>query len=114
MECACSMLKGKNLSNGFWAEAINTIIYLNNMSPTKSLDFKTPFKALLGFKLVVNHSRVFGSKSFSHVPKEDMKKMDSKAIRCIFVRYCIDFKAYKLSNPSTHKVFASRDVVLHV
>ena len=57
--------------------------------------------------------RVFGSKAFSHVPKEDRKKLDSKAIKCIFIGYCTKFKAYKLFNPSTHKVFESRDVVFH-
>jgi transposase InsO family protein len=35
VECARSMLKGKNLSNGFWAEAINTAVYLKNRSPCR-------------------------------------------------------------------------------
>ena len=64
------MLKGKNLNNGFWAEAINTAMYLKNMSPSKSLDYKTPFEALFGFKLPVSHIRVFGCKDFLCVPKE--------------------------------------------
>ena len=28
VECACSMLQGKNISNVSWAEAINIIVYL--------------------------------------------------------------------------------------
>ena len=28
VECARTMLKGKNMSNGFWVEEINTIVYL--------------------------------------------------------------------------------------
>ena len=39
--------------------------------------------------------------------------MDAKAIKCIFIGYCSQFKAYKLFDPSTHKVFASRDVLFH-
>lgn len=101
------------MSNGLWVEAINTAVYLKNRIPTKSLDFKTPFEALLGFKLAVSHSRFFGSKAFSRVPKADRKKLDSKAIKRIFVGYCTEFKAYKLFNPSIHKVFAGRDVVFH-
>lgn len=69
------MLKGKKLSNGFWVETINTTIYLKNRRPTKSLDFKTPFEALLGFKPIVNHLRFFGSKAFSLVPKENRNKL---------------------------------------
>ena len=86
---------------------------MKNRSPIKNLDLKTPLEALLGFKTTVNHLIFFGSKDFAHVPKEDRKKMDSKAIKCIFLGYCTKFKAYKLFNPSTHKLFASRGVVFH-
>lgn len=82
MECAHSVLKGKNLSNGFWAKALNTAMYFKNRSPTKCMDYKTPFEAVFGFKPTISHLRVFGCKAFSHVPKEDKKKLDSKAIKC--------------------------------
>lgn len=91
MQRARNMLKGKNLSNGFWVEAINIVVYLKNTIKKKSLYFKNPFEALLCFKHAVNHLRVFASKDFSHVPKEDRKKLDSKAIKCIFVGYCTYF-----------------------
>lgn len=70
------MVKGKNLTNGFWAEAVNTAVYLKNRSPTKSLGYKTPLEALFGFKPAVSHLRVFDCKSFAHVPKEERKKLD--------------------------------------
>jgi len=56
---------------------------------------------------------VFGSKAFAHIPKEDRRKVDSKAIRCTFIGYCSQYKAYRLFNPSTHKIFVSRDVIFH-
>ena len=107
------MLKGENLTNGFWAEAVNTIVYLKNRSPTKSLDYKNTFEALFGFKPIVSHHRVFGCKAFSHIPKEDRKKLDSTTIKCTFIGYWSEYKAYNLFNPSTYKVFVSRDVVFH-
>lgn len=107
------MLKGKNLSNWFWVEAINTAVYLKNRSPIRNINFKTPFEDLFGYNIAVKHLRVFGSKAFAHVPKEDRKKLNSKATKCIFVGCCSKFKAYKLLNPSTHKLFMSRDVVFH-
>ena len=113
MECARSMMKGKNISNGFFGEAISTVVYLKNRSPNRCLDLKTPFEALYGFKPTVHHLRVFGSNAFAHIPKEDKKKLDAKAIKCIFVGYYYDFKAYKMFSPSTHKVFASRVVIFH-
>ena len=107
------MLKGKNLSNGFWVEVVNTAIYLKNRSPTKSLESKTPFEALYGYKLAVKHLRIFGYKSFSHIPKEYRRKLDSKAIRCTFIGYFLPYKAYILFKPSTHKIFVSRDAIFH-
>ena len=107
------MLQGKGLSNGFWAQAINTNVYLKNRSPTKCLNFKTPFEALYGYKPAVNHLRFFRSKSFSPIPKEYRKKLNPKATKCIFVGYCTEFKAYRLFNPLTHKFFAGRDAIFH-
>ena len=107
------MIKGKNISNGFWAEAISTAVYLKNRSPTKILENKTPFEAFYGYKPEVNHLRIFGSKAFAHIPKEDRRKLDAKAIKCIFIGYCTEYKAYKMFDPNNHKVFASRDVLFH-
>jgi hypothetical protein len=53
------------------------------------------------------------NKDFAHIPKENKNKLDAKAIKCIFIGHCSEFKAYKLFDPSTHKVFASRDVIFH-
>lgn len=113
MECAYSVLKGKNLTNGSWVEAVNTAVYLKNRSPTESLYYKTPLEALSGFKPVVSHLRVFGCKYFPHVPKENKKKLDSKSIKFTFIRYCSEYKAYKMFDPSNYRVFVSRDVVFH-
>ena len=107
------MMKGKNLSNGFWAEAISTTVYLKNKIPTRFLDNITPFEALYGSKPTIHNLKIFGCKAFAHIPKENRKKLDAKAIKCIFIGYCSEFKAYKLFDISTHKVFASRDVLFH-
>jgi transposase InsO family protein len=76
VECACSMMKGKNLSNAFWVEAINTAVYLKNRSPTRCLDNVTPLEALYGSKPAVHNLKVFGCKAFAHIPKENRKKLD--------------------------------------
>jgi hypothetical protein len=88
-------------------------MYLQNRSPTKFLEHKTPYEAFNGYKPVVNHLRVFGSKAFSHIPKENRRKLDAKLVKCIFIGYCADHKYYKMYDPITHKVFASRDVIFH-
>jgi hypothetical protein len=37
MEIARSMMKAKNLSGYFWGEAVTTVVYLLNRSPTRSV-----------------------------------------------------------------------------
>lgn len=101
------------LQHSFWANAVNTAVYLKDRSPTRSLEFKTPFEDLYGYKPAVKHLRIFGCKAFAHIPNEDKKKLDSKTIRCTFIGYCSSYKAYRLFNPSTHKIFVNRDVKFH-
>ena len=51
--------------------------------------------------------------AFAHIPKEDRRKLDTKAIKCIFIGHCTDKKEYKRYNPNNHKVFSSIDVIFH-
>jgi len=113
VECAQSMFQGKNMSNGFWVEAINIVVYLKNRSPTKSLNLKTPFKAFYRYKPKVNQLRVFGCKAFANIPKDERRKLDAKSIKCTFIGYCDDRKSYNLFDPSSHRFLARRDVVFH-
>eukprot|EP00253_Pinus_taeda_P020335 PITA_20335 len=90
VESARSMLQGKNISNGFWAEAINAAVYLKNRCPTKQLVFQTPFEVLYGYKPDVSHFKVFGCTAFAHIPKANKRKLDAKSIKCVFIGYCTD------------------------
>lgn len=97
------MIKGKNLPNGFWVEDISTIVYPKNRSLAKFLERKNPYESLYGYTLVVNHLRIFSSKASSHIPNEDRRKLES--IKCIFIDYSSDYKAYKMYDPITHTFF---------
>jgi hypothetical protein len=107
------MIKCKNISNNFWVQAISTVVYLKNRRPTTCFDHKTLFESLYDSKPIVNNLRIFWYKNFSHIPKENKKKLDDKSIKCIFIGYCSEFKEYKLFDPSTHKVFGGRDLIFH-
>ena len=64
------------------------VVYLKNISSTRCLDHKTPFEALYDSKPTVNNLRIFRHKDFAHIAKEKKKKLDAKAIKCIFIGYC--------------------------
>lgn len=105
------MLNAKDLPNNLWAEAISTTIYLLNIRPKRHLANKTPYEALIGAKPIVSHLRIFKSKAFCDIPKENRRKLDAKSIKCILIGF--DHKADKMYYPSTHRVFSCRDVIFH-
>jgi hypothetical protein len=85
--------------------------YLVNKSPSSALDDKTPQEVWVGKKPSLTHLKVFGCEAYVHVPKENMRKLDMKAEKCIFIGYKDGLKGYKLWNPETKKVVYSRNVV---
>ena len=111
VEAVRSMLSESSLPKKFWAEGLATATYLRNRSPTKAVEGMTPFQAWSGTKPNVSHLRVFGSLCYSHVPKDERKKLDSKAQEAIFLGYSLETKGYRLYNPIAQKVYFSRDVI---
>ena len=53
----------------------------------------------------------FGCIAFVHVPKENQKKFDSKTLKCMFLGFDSESKAYCLFDQTRQKVVISRDVV---
>ncbi|BBG99019.1 BURP domain-containing protein, partial [Prunus dulcis] len=58
VEMAKCMMFEKGMPLEFWAETVNTAVYVLNRSPTKALDKKTPFEAYSGRKPGLKHLRV--------------------------------------------------------
>lgn len=111
VEAARSMIHSKNLSLKYWAEAVNTAVYVLNRTGPSPMKGKTPHELWFKRKPTINHLRCFGSEVFSHVPKEKRRKWDSKAIRGIFVGYCDNTKGYRVWFPDQQKIGISRDIV---
>ena len=114
VESARSMLSHSNMPNEFWAEAVNTVVYLRNRSPITYLDRIAPYESLFNTKPAVTNLRVFGcvsAVSYVHVPDNKRTKLDAKSKKVIFVGYPDSTNGYKLFDPVTHKFIRSRDVV---
>ena len=107
------MLKLANLPKSFWGEAINTAVYLINRSPSILLDFDIPQRVWIRKDVPFSHFKVFGCKSFIHVPKEQRSKLDDKATSCIFIGYGDKEFGYWLWDSKKQKIVISRDVVYH-
>uniref|UniRef100_A0A2N9EW40 Integrase catalytic domain-containing protein n=1 Tax=Fagus sylvatica TaxID=28930 RepID=A0A2N9EW40_FAGSY len=101
------MLRMAKLPKSFWAEAVQTACYLINRSPSVPLDFDIPERVWTGEDASYAHLKVFGCKTFAHVPKEQRLKLDDKATPCIFVGYGDAEFGYKLWDPKKKKMIRS-------
>ena len=113
VEAARSMLHDAKLEKRFWAEAVSTAVYTRNRSPTSAVTGQTPHEALTGSKPSVKHLRTFGCIAYSHIQKENRRKFDSKATKCILLGYGSVSKGYRLYNLEKKTVFLSRDVLFN-
>jgi len=109
--CVRSMIHAQGLDLEFWAEAVNTAVYIKNRCPTKVLDSKTPQEAWIGTKPDVSHLRVFGCKTFAHIQDEKRNKLESKSIPCVFLGYCERTKTYRLMCLETKRIIKNRDIM---
>ena len=109
VEMTRSMLLDSKLPKKFWAEAVSTADYLKNRSPSKALNM-TPYEAWYSSKPRVNRLRVFGCDAYTHIPKDERTKFDSKTRKCIMVGYGTVTKGYRLYDMKEKKIIRSRDV----
>jgi hypothetical protein len=107
---ARAMIHDQGLPLFLWAEACNTIVYLQNMSPHRALGNVTPDEAFTGQKPQVGHLRIFGCVTYSYIPKELRKKIEPTAEKGIFVGYSETSKAYRIYIPALKRVVVRRDV----
>eukprot|EP00794_Sanderia_malayensis_P011569 gene11569-biopygen9240 len=111
METTRSMMCHAKVPQTFWAEAVNTAVYLRNQSPTVSLKNATPYERWIGQKPDLANLKVFGCVSYVHIAKEKCSKLNAKSRKGIFVGYPDGTKGYKLFDLTKGVFIRSRDVV---
>jgi hypothetical protein len=97
---ARALLKQRGMPAVFWGEAVVTVVYILNRSPTKALNGRTPYEAWDGRKPAVFHLRVFGCLAFG---KElgHIGKLDDRSTLGVFISYAEGSKAYRILDPGT-------------
>ena len=93
-----------------WAELCSTAVYILNRTGKSSTDGVTPWEAWTGKKPRINHLRIVGSVCFAHVPDEQRRKMDKKAVKGYLVGYDGN-ERYRIWLQEQRKMIFSRDVV---
>lgn len=112
VEKARCLLFDAGLEKKFWAEAVNTAVYIRNRSVASGLNNKTPLETWTGRKPDVSNIRIFGSTAMVHIPKCKWLKWNKKSIRMILVGFADNTKGYRVYNPRSDTIITSRDVVV--
>eukprot|EP00253_Pinus_taeda_P004550 PITA_04550 len=103
--------KSWNVPNKFWVEAVFTVVYILNRSPTQAVKGKTPEEVWSGRKPKINHLKVFGSVAYVWIPAAKCSKLDSKSQKLMMTGYSDHHKAYRLIDIATSRLSFSSDVV---
>lgn len=104
-------MKSKQVPACFWGEAVATVVYVLNRSPTKSLNGVTPYEAWYGKKPNVKHMKIFGC--IGHVKKlgPGIQKLSDRSQRMVFIGYEEGTKGYRLLEHVSKTQHISRDVI---
>nr|CCA15712.1 putative polyprotein [Albugo laibachii Nc14] len=107
-ERARCMLSHMQLEEKWWAEVLNTAVYVTNRVPCAANEFKTPFEVCYGRKPSVAHFKVFGAQGYAHIDKSKRSKFDRKAYKCMFMGYFENIKGYRVWNLGAHRLETTR------
>ena len=80
MEAARAMLHDQDIPMHLWAEAARTTVYVQNRTPHRALENKTPEEDFSGKKPKVIHLRIFSCPVYIHIPKEKGKNLQERRV----------------------------------
>ncbi|EDN97519.1 hypothetical protein SS1G_12370 [Sclerotinia sclerotiorum 1980 UF-70] len=107
---ARALLLSANLPQNLWPEAIKTAGYLENRTPKRALQWKTPFESATGNKPSLAHLHPYGCLAYvlnKQIPRR--AKMQPRAKLGYLVGYD-STNIFRIWLPSINRVIRSRDV----
>ncbi|CAL9023669.1 unnamed protein product [Prunus brigantina] len=116
-QVARSLMLDMSVPHHLWGHGVLAAAYLINRTPSRVLDFKTPFDVLCAHTPPVSVSKlppkVFGCVAYVHVYSHQRSKLDPCALCCVFIGYSTTQKGYKCYHPPSQKVHVTLDVTFH-
>nr|GEV36546.1 hypothetical protein [Tanacetum cinerariifolium] len=107
VEVARTMLSASKLPLFFWAEAIATVCYTQNISFIILKHDTTPYHFINGRKPSLNHLHNCGFTCYITRDGENLDKMKEKEVSCILVGYFNQSKGYMVYNKRTRLIVES-------
>jgi hypothetical protein len=107
---ARTMIHENNLAKHFWAEAVNTLCYVQNRIYIKLILDKTTYELFKGKKPNISYFHQFGCRCYILNNKVYLKKFDFKDQRGIFLGYSERSNTYRVYNKETQYVEESMHI----
>jgi histone deacetylase 1/2 len=111
VEVGLSLLAHALMPLKFWDEAFSTAVFLINRLPSKVIQNETPFERLFTNKIDYSFLRSFGCACWPNLRPYNTRKLQFRSTQCVFLGYSDLHKGFKCLEPSTGRVYVSRDVV---
>jgi hypothetical protein len=87
LDKARSMSLNNNVAPYLWTKAINTFMYLMNISPSRSIGRHIPKDICTKKKPKVDNLKVYGCLVYVFTPKVQRNKLEGHTKRCMFIGY---------------------------
>ncbi|GKB34672.1 putative ribonuclease H-like domain-containing protein [Tanacetum coccineum] len=104
IEAARTMLADSKLPTIFWAEAVSTACYVQNMVLVVKPPNKTHYELFRGFKPALSFMRPFGCHVTILNTLYSLGKFNGKSDEGFFVGYSLSSKAFRVYNTRTKRV----------
>lgn len=110
LESARALMFHSQLPLKFWPYAILTATWLLNRTPTRVLQWKTPYSLLFKSEPDYTTLQPFGCLAYAVNLTPQRSKFHSRNFKCVFIGYSANHKGYLLYDLENAKVLTSRDV----
>jgi hypothetical protein len=111
VEVGLALLANASMPLKFWDEAFLTATYLINILPSKIINYSTLVELLLREKPDYRSLRIFGCSCWPNLRPYNTRKLAFRSTQCVFLGYSSLHKGFKCLEPSSGRVYISRDVV---
>lgn len=106
-DAARTMRIEADLDKRYWAEAVNTAVYVLNRSVGSTKRKTTPYEAWFGQKPLLNNLHRFGQQAIVHIEKVKRDKLDPKGTLLMFVGYTSVYNTFRFVDPETDDLIIS-------
>ncbi|MBW0478758.1 hypothetical protein O181_018473 [Austropuccinia psidii MF-1] len=105
------LLSDSGVDKSFWAKAVRTFTYLENITPKKSLNYSTPYYKWFKRLPTYQHLQPFGC-LFYYLNNQPQDKFSEKGSEGLFLEYKEGHRAYQILDRWTEPQITSGDLIV--